>query len=150
MSVIYIETPIYDIDDKVKRYASYNGVADQLTIASLMELYIEDKQFREAVENNYALCDYDRWKHFQNVIGTDKKKENFLQINNILWEEDIEVLELPYTAPILHQEVYPCDYCKKQASSTFTCQNCHGELCFDCYPCTDETPCPKCASRKDN
>ena len=35
----------------------------------LPENYDRRFQFWKAVHDNIALCDFDRWQHFQNVIG---------------------------------------------------------------------------------
>ena len=52
------------------------------------------EQYWEAVLNDYELCDFDRWQHFQDVIQTECSWKGFLSIMNTLWEEDIEILEL--------------------------------------------------------
>lgn len=55
-------------------------------------------QAREAIQNNYDLCDFDRWQHLQDIFfGNDTEMldwETSQKIINILYEKDIEVLEL--------------------------------------------------------
>lgn len=55
-------------------------------------------QVRELIDNNYDLCDFDRWQHIQDILfGNDVDEldwESSLKIINILYEKDIEALEL--------------------------------------------------------
>lgn len=51
-------------------------------------------QFWECVRNNYPLCDFDRWQHFQNAIKGEISWEDFCKIDNILCEYDIEIMEM--------------------------------------------------------
>jgi hypothetical protein len=85
----------YYIKELVLAYINKNGSTKDY-LDSFIELYNEDEQFKEAVDNEYDLFDYDEWKHFQGLIGCEISFDNFLKISRILHEEDITVLELPY------------------------------------------------------
>lgn len=55
-------------------------------------------QVREAIDNRYNLCDFDRWQHIQNILFHNETDmldyESSQKIIDILWEKDIEVMEL--------------------------------------------------------
>jgi hypothetical protein len=57
-------------------------------------------QVRETVDNVYDLCDFDRWQDLQDILFKGNNKDILLdwesssKIINILYEKDIEVLEL--------------------------------------------------------
>jgi len=55
-------------------------------------------QVREAIDNRYDLCDFDRWQHIQNILFHNETDmldyESSQKIIDILWEKDIEVMEL--------------------------------------------------------
>lgn len=55
-------------------------------------------QVRETIDNRYNLCDFDRWQHIQNILFHNKTDmldyESSQKIIDILWEKDIEVMEL--------------------------------------------------------
>lgn len=52
------------------------------------------KQFAEAVIYLYDLIDFDRWQIIQDKIGIELSFEVAMGITDILYENDIEVLEL--------------------------------------------------------
>lgn len=52
------------------------------------------EQHWEAVMNDYELCDFDRWQHFQDVMGIECSWETFRPIMDSLWAADIEILDL--------------------------------------------------------
>lgn len=54
------------------------------------------EQYWEAVANNYELCEFDRWQHLQDVFNAEVPWDCFCTINNALYENDIEILELGY------------------------------------------------------
>lgn len=56
------------------------------------------QQFIEAVKNDMALCDYDRWQCLQDILFSNGNEmissDAAFKIIDALWEEEIEVLEL--------------------------------------------------------
>lgn len=55
------------------------------------ELYM---QFWECIAEDYELCDFDRYIHFERRCNIKISYADFLKIMNVLWENDIEILEL--------------------------------------------------------
>ena len=58
------------------------------------------EQHWEAVLNDYELCDFDRWQHFQDVMTTACSWRTFKPIMDALYAEDIEVLDLGRGEPV--------------------------------------------------
>lgn len=65
----------------------------------VLEIFLNagDRQwmYDEAVENNYALPDVDRWFHLLDVMGIDFNFETAMKIDKALYEADLETMELP-------------------------------------------------------
>lgn len=51
-------------------------------------------QHWEAVANDYCLPDFDRWQHFQDILGTTCSWSCFCTCANALHEEDIDVMDI--------------------------------------------------------
>lgn len=89
---------------KAYRLALENKIRDYLkdccvpsdNVESDLELYLTCPYFAESVENNYDVADFDTWKHLLQLFDTDIPFQLAMDISSALWEEDIEVLELPY------------------------------------------------------
>ena len=52
--------------------------------------------YNKCMENGLHLADADRYAILNTLIGIDIGVENAMNISNYLWENDLEVLELPY------------------------------------------------------
>lgn len=64
------------------------------TLDEFMNGGARQAMYDEAVRNNYALPDVDRWFHLVKVMGVDMKFETALKIDRALYEEDLETMEL--------------------------------------------------------
>jgi len=52
------------------------------------------EQYWEAVKCRYDLADFDRWQHFQDIIGRECSWQCFSACNEAIWEEGLDVLDL--------------------------------------------------------
>lgn len=62
--------------------------------------YKKPEQVDYMIDNDLSLLDFDEWNHLQRVIfgGNDTQSldyETCQKIGSLLWEKDIEVLEIP-------------------------------------------------------
>lgn len=54
-----------------------------------------EQQYWETIYENYNLCDFDRWMHFEDTINDIEIPWNcFIKIMDALWQEDIDILEM--------------------------------------------------------
>lgn len=96
-----MEKKIYTMPTKEEIIAYYkrNGYPypDEIDIKDFQmtektdELYY---QFWECIAEDYELCDFDRYIHFERRCNIEIPYIDFLKIMNVLWENDIEILEL--------------------------------------------------------
>ena len=52
-------------------------------------------QYWEAVAENIDMCDFERWQHFEDVIGCLIDWESFRIIHGVFYKNDIDILEMP-------------------------------------------------------
>ena len=85
--------------DEVEAYLRRHGRPD-LVIECIVDEFISHdnasrrEQYWEAVANDYYLGDFDRWQHFEDVIGTECSWNCFIMCDRAFSEEEIEILEL--------------------------------------------------------
>jgi hypothetical protein len=83
--------------EKVNEYVHEQGYPAERDVQWLLENKRRN-QVEETVENNYDMCDFERWQHLQDVLFGESDLqidwETASKIVNLLWEKDIEVLEL--------------------------------------------------------
>ena len=76
-------------------YPSYDDENKQLVeMFVLPDNYDRRFQYWEAVKNDYELCEFERWQHLEDVIKHDISFDDFMKINNILYTNDVEILDL--------------------------------------------------------
>jgi hypothetical protein len=83
--------------EKVNEYVHEQGYPAERDVQWLLENKRRN-QVEETVENNYDMCDFERWQHLKDVLFGESDLqidwETASKIVNLLWEKDIEVLEL--------------------------------------------------------
>ena len=78
---------------------NYMELDDDEEINELMEDDDDNEMlifYNKCMETNLHLADADRYAILNTLIGVDIGVENAMNISNYLWENDIEVLELPW------------------------------------------------------
>lgn len=97
---VKIKSNINLSEEEVINYLYAHGYPhpDRSLIDWFLEATERKDQFVECVRKGYELCDFDRWQHIQNVLFNNSdltiKYETAMKIDNALWEEGIETLEL--------------------------------------------------------
>lgn len=86
-------------EQEIIAYYKRNGYpkTDSYDIEAFMLNSIDDNlyyQFWECIAEDYELCDFDRWIYFERRCNIEIPYSDFLKIMNVLWENDIEILEL--------------------------------------------------------
>jgi len=105
--------------NRVREYIDENGYCES-RLNDLIELYNADKQFKEAVDNNYHLIEYDGWKHYQKIMGIEIPFKHFSRISDILWDLDIDVIDLPHNNNTLTARPLSFNELPKQAQDVIT------------------------------
>lgn len=85
---------------EMKEYViDYMELIDDEEISELLDDNDDNEMlifYNKCMENNLHLADADRYAILNTLIGYDIGVKNAMNISNYLWEDDIEVLELPY------------------------------------------------------
>ena len=61
-----------------------------------------EQQFWQAVYENIDICDFDRWRYFQKVIGHELSWNLYRKFGKLFYENDIEVMEMPCDPKLEH------------------------------------------------
>lgn len=96
--------PQGDIGSKeIEDYLKHNGIPhpsrDQ--IDEFLNGGENQAMYDETVRNGYVLCDVDRWFHLKELIGEPISFRASLMIDDALWEEEYETLEINNISEIL-------------------------------------------------
>jgi hypothetical protein len=100
----WVNTSIENLNNpsKIAKWVMDNGYVET-EVGPITESLLSIKrqeQLKEAVENGYDIADFDRWQYLQDFLFTDTEItiswKTFCAISSALWEEEIEVMELPY------------------------------------------------------
>ena len=99
--------------EEIKEYLIHNGIPrpsrDQ--IDEFLCGGENQSMYDEAVRNGYALCDVDRWFHLKELIDEPISFRAAMMIDDALWEEEYETLEINKISDILST---PEGICKKR------------------------------------
>lgn len=81
--------------DQANKYFKSNGYPDGMTeVGFTIEDCREMNELKEAILNNYDFIDFDCWMAIEDLIKSKISFEDAMKINNVLWENDISVLDL--------------------------------------------------------
>jgi len=96
VKVNVLETP--DLIQTIHTYfrkQSLNTSEEPKSVQEYVELYNTDKQFREIVDRNHPIEEYEDWKHIQRVLGTVLSYKSAMRICTTLEEEGLEIPNIP-------------------------------------------------------
>lgn len=89
--------------EEIKEYLIHNGIPHPSRDQIDEFLYGGENQamYDETVRNGYELCDVDRWFHLKELIGEPISFRAAIMIDDALWEEEYESLEINSISEIL-------------------------------------------------